>query len=420
MHQWQSKLALILIYIVFAVLLNSVGTVILQVINNFGVSKAQASVLEGFKDLPIAFVSFLVASWLPKLGYRKAMQIALGLVAMVCVVMPLVPSFAMTKLLFFTVGVSFALVKVSVYSTVGLLTESPKQHASLLNTIEGFFMVGVLSGYWIFGFFIDSANPQSTAWFDVYWLLAGICVGAIGLLAATHFPSSEGNNEQSNTPLSGKQAYGDMFRLALRPLVLVFIIAAFFYVLVEQGIGTWLPTFNQEILKLPTALSIQMASVFAAALAAGRLLAGQVLQRVHWLPFLMACSVGMAALILVSLPLAQQAASQTASISSWQDVPLAGWLFPLIGLFMAPIYPAINSVVLSALPQQKHASMTGLIVVFSALGGTSGSLVTGLLFGYFADERAFYFVLVPLAVLLVAFWQLNKFSKQAKPITMSE
>jgi fucose permease len=192
---------------------------------------------------------------------------------------------------------------------------------------------------------------------------------------------------------------------------LVFIIAAFFYVLVEQGIGTWLPTFNQEILKLPTALSIQMASVFAAALAVGRLLAGQVLQRVHWLPFLVVCSLGMALLILVSLPMAQQAASQTQVISGWQDVPLAGWLFPLIGLFMAPIYPAINSVVLSALPKQQHASMTGLIVVFSALGGTSGSLLTGLLFGYFADERAFYFVLVPLAVLLAAFWQLNRFAK---------
>lgn len=409
MHHWKSKLALILIYIVFAVLLNSVGTVILQVINNFGVSKAQASVLEGFKDLPIAFVSFLVASWLPKLGYRKAMQIALGLVAIVCVAMPLVPSFAMTKLLFFTVGVSFALVKVSVYSSVGLLTESPKQHASLLNTIEGFFMVGVLSGYWIFGFFIDSDQPQSTAWFNVYWLLAGVCVAAIALLAATHFPAS--HDESEPTVITGRQAYVDMFRLALRPLVLVFIIAAFFYVLVEQGIGTWLPTFNQEILKLPTALSIQMASVFAAALAVGRLLAGQVLQRVHWLPFLVVCSLGMALLILVSLPMAQQAASQTQVISGWQDVPLAGWLFPLIGLFMAPIYPAINSVVLSALPKQQHASMTGLIVVFSALGGTSGSLLTGLLFGYFADERAFYFVLVPLAVLLAAFWQLNRFAK---------
>ena len=57
---------LFLIYFTFAILLNSVGTVILQVINNYGVSKSAASVLEGFKDLPIAVVSFLVASFLPR------------------------------------------------------------------------------------------------------------------------------------------------------------------------------------------------------------------------------------------------------------------------------------------------------------------------------------------------------------------
>src|SRR3954463_3540598 len=92
--------ALFLIYFVFAILLNSVGTVILQVIGNYGVSKASASVLEGFKDLPIAIVSFLLASFLPRLGYRNAMLVALAIVGGACVAMPLVPSFLTTKLLF--------------------------------------------------------------------------------------------------------------------------------------------------------------------------------------------------------------------------------------------------------------------------------------------------------------------------------
>ncbi|WP_238531697.1 hypothetical protein [Nitritalea halalkaliphila] len=55
------RAALIVNYMVFAVLLNSVGAVILQVQRSFDVSKADASVLEGFKDLPIAIFSFLVA-----------------------------------------------------------------------------------------------------------------------------------------------------------------------------------------------------------------------------------------------------------------------------------------------------------------------------------------------------------------------
>ena len=69
------KLSLFLNYFVFAILLNSVGIVILKSLNNYGVDEASASVLEAFKDLPIAIVSFIVASFLPRLGYKKAMLI---------------------------------------------------------------------------------------------------------------------------------------------------------------------------------------------------------------------------------------------------------------------------------------------------------------------------------------------------------
>ena len=75
---------------------------------------------------------------------------------------------------------------------------------------------------------------------------------------------------------------------------------------------------------------------------------------------------------------------------------------------MAPIYPTINSVVLSALPKARHAAMTGLIVVFSALGGTTGSFITGQLFAHFDGSRAFYLLLLPMAVLLLSLTLLNR------------
>ena len=59
MQNWRIKLSLFLNYFVFAILLNSVGTVILQVQNNYGITQGSASVLEAFKDLSIAIVSFL-------------------------------------------------------------------------------------------------------------------------------------------------------------------------------------------------------------------------------------------------------------------------------------------------------------------------------------------------------------------------
>src|SRR3546814_6385438 len=69
----------------------------------------------------------------------------------------------------------------------------------------------------------------------------------------------------------------------------------------------------------------------------------------------------MATLVVVTRPLAQ--GIEPGSVTGWRTVPVAAFVFPLIGLFMAPIYPAIVSVVLSALPRPQHAAMTGLIVV---------------------------------------------------------
>ncbi len=395
MKNQRLMLALFLIYFVFAILLNSVGTVILQVIGNYGVSKSGASVLEGFKDLPIAAVSFLVASFLPRIGYKNAILAALALVTCACIAMPLLPSFWTTKLLFLCVGVAFALVKVSVYSTLGLVATDRRHHASIMNTVEGVFMVGVLSAAWIFGYFIEP-DPKSHSWLQVYWVLAALCALTFALVLSTPF------DERAAQLPAGRSRWEDfiaMLQLFFKPLVCVFVLTAFLYVLIEQSVGTWLPTFNNEILKLPLAMSVQVGSIFAACLAIGRLSAGVILRRVSWYPVLNACVIGMAAMVLLVLPLTRNIVADPNV--SWGSAPVATFLFPLIGLFMAPIYPGINSVMLSSLPKNQHSAMTGLLVIFSALGGTSGSMVTGYVFGKAGGHNAFYLTLVPITLVLV-------------------
>jgi len=396
MNRFRMIAALALIYMVFAILLNSVGTVILQTIYTFGIDKPQASLLELFKDLPIAVTSFLVASFLPLLGYRRAMMIALAIVGCACALMPLYPSFHTTELLFTCVGVAFALTKVSVYSSIGLLTRDRAEHGRLTNTIEGLFMLGVLLSGWIFSAFIDHAHPEDPSWFRVYWLLAAICVLVFVLLAGTRLDESAAHGSGSAS-LGGSAVA--MFKLMLRPLVNVFLLSAFLYVLIEQSFGTWLPTFNNEILHLPNAMSIQLASILAGATALGRIAAGQVLRRMPWHTLLNLCVVGMGVLVLLVLPLAQHTVPRPGV--GWFNAPPAAYLLPLIGLLMAPIYPVINSVALSSLPKPLHAAMTGLIVIFSALGGTLGSRITAVVFASFGGIHAFYFSLVPMCLVLV-------------------
>src|SRR3546814_9070969 len=80
--------------------------------------------------------------------------------------------------------------------------------------------------------------------------------------------------------------------------------------------------------------------------------AGAVMARFDWYPVLNACLVILAALIILVLPLADGLVP--GAIHGWGDAPAAAFLFPLIGVVLAPVYPTIISVMLSAMPHRQH------------------------------------------------------------------
>lgn len=408
MKNWQIKFSLFINYFVFAILLNSVGTVILQVQNNFGIDEVNASTLEAFKDLSIAIMSFLAALYIRKLGYKKAMLVALGAVTLGCLIMPLVPNFATTKVLFAIVGCSFALVKMSIFGTIGLVTTDEKSHISLMSFIESTFMVGVLTGYFVFSAFMDSNNPASLSWLQVYYWLSGFSLLAFLLLLSAPLDESSALSESNTNSIFDELR--QIFALLASPLVLVFIACAFFYVLLEQSIMSWLPTFNQKVLALPLALSVQMSSILAGSTALGRFLAGVVFKYVNWFVALITC-LGLAiVLVFLAMPLATQA--QGTQVTGWGDAPLAAFVFPLIGLLLAPIYPTLNSLILSQLSIAKHSFMSSLIIIFSALGGSTGSLIMGFIFQHFGGQSAFYFSLLPLTILIICLTMFKRLQKK--------
>lgn len=397
------KISIFLNYFLFAILLNSVGTVILQVQHYFSITESSASVLEAFKDISIAVTSFLVASFITKIGYKKSMLLALAMVAAGCFIIPLVKSFVAVKILFAITGAGFGLTKVSVFGTIGLITKNNKEHISLMNFIESFFMIGVLSGYFIFSRFIDDTNLFSDKWFNVYYVLGCLSGIAFLLLLTSPLDETEAHGKDKTEESIG---FASMLALIIQPLVISFIVCAFLYVLIEQSIMSWLPTFNNKVLHLSSSISVVMASILAASTALGRFLAGIVLKKLNWYVVLISCLAASAALVLVALPLAKESAGSSFIVVF--GLPVAAYIIPLIGLFLAPIYPAINSIILASLPKSKHGSMSGLIVVFSALGGTLGSIITGYIFQHYGGQTAFYFSLIPLALLTISLYIYKK------------
>lgn len=398
-QSFKIKASLFINYFVFAILLNSVGIVILKAQKIYGVDEVEASVLELFKDMPIAIVSFFVASFLPRIGYKKAMLIALGIVTFACIGMYVGNSFLASKLLFMCVGIAFALIKVSVYSTIGLVTNNQNEHNSLMSSIEGFFMVGITFAYFLFPFFNTESNPNG--WVNVYLLIAVLTTLSFLFLWFADF------DEDIEIPGGNlSEDFMSMIGLMSKLLVVVFVISAFLFVMIEQGIMTWLPTFNNRVLDIPENLAIIMTSILFISAAVGRLLAGQLVKKISWFYLLTGCIVIVILILLLVLPKA--ISSRITGVTSLLDIPLYGYAFPLVGLFLAPIYPLINSVVLSALPKRLHSPMSGLIIIFSALGGTIGSRIIGYLFKNVGAENAFTYIIFPLVLLFISMFILYR------------
>jgi len=398
------KFSLYLNYFVFAILLNSVGIVILKSQQVYGVDEVTASLLELFKDMPIAIVSFFVASFLPRIGYKKAMLAGLAIVTIACISMYYGNSFWSAKMLFAAVGVSFALIKVSVYSAIGLVTNNQQEHNSLMSSIEGVFMFGIALAYFLFPAFNNESDPDS--WLNVYWLLAGISLLSFLFLFFAKF--DEGEEIPGANLLDD---FSQMFRLMAKLLVVVFVISAFLFVMIEQGIMTWLPTFNQRVLNLPDNIAIMMSSILAISLGVGRIIAGVLSKRFPWILVLSVCILCAMAIVVFILPKAVNA--EVGTVSTFSDIPLIGFAFPLVGLFIAPIYPLLNSVVLSALPKKLHSPMSGLIIIFSAIGGTLGSRLIGYLFQNVGAGSAFFYTLIPMGILLITLFILKRLTDKA-------
>lgn len=404
--------ALCLSYALLGLLMNSVGTVILQSIAHYGVAKPRAATLEACKDLSVVVASFLFATALPRFGFRRAQVIVMVLIALGAVAISVANSFVAMQLFFVLVGLCFGTAKVATYASIGLLRPNREAHASLTVLIEGVFMIGILAGIWLFGWFIGR-DTSGHGWLGVYRVIAGLAAATALLWMVTDLEEGAARIG-TDAEVPGRRA---MLALLALPATIAFLAAIFLYVLVEQSIGTWLPTFNNQVLHLPSAMSVQASSIFIAALAVGRLGASGLVARLGWFRLLLGCLAAMAALVLLTLP-STRGITPRADIG-WLTAPAAAYIFPLIGVVMAPIYPIVSSVVLSALPRERHAAMVGLMVIFSALGGTIGSLITGLVFDRFSGQVAFYLVLLPIALVAVALVRLERLTRSVASLTMS-
>ncbi|CAI8883455.1 MFS transporter [Chryseobacterium sp. IT-36CA2] len=353
------SLPLKLTFLIFSMVLNCMGLVILQ-LSEEKITYGELGLLESFKDLPIAFISFFAVSFINKTGPKKALILALTIVGLCSCILPFVEVFWFYKLWFAIIGACFAIGKICVFGIIRNNISDEKSLAKTMNNVEASFMIGIFVVNTGFGWVISS--QYSEFWKFGFLLIALLSVFTIFLLSKIEIVESKPmENKSILTELSGFTT----------PAVALFLGVVFFIVFVEQGFNSWLPSFYKNHLKVNSFFALQATSFLSLFSYAGRTATANIIKRFALPKYYITC-MALIITLLVTIVGIQYFESE--------DSRMLLFLFPVIGLFLSPLYPVINSRMIAQVDKDKINLFTSLIVIFSSLGSSVSSIIMAVLF----------------------------------------
>lgn len=382
------SLPLRLTFFIFSMVLNCMGIVILQLSQeNIGYDKL--GFLEAFKDLPIAFISLFAVNFISKVGAKKSLILALSIVGICSFILPFVEVFWFYKLWFAIIGTCFAIGKICVYGIIRNNITIEKSLAKTMNNVEASFMIGIFMVNVGFGWLI--ASEYSEYWKFGFMFISIVSLVTIYLLSRITIIEADKNLE--NNIFSSLISFR-------KTSVILFFFVIFFIVLTEQSFNSWLPTYYRNHLKVNSFFAIQASSMLAMFSYIGRIITANVIQRFSLVKYFTFCLVCIMFLLSIIFGI-QYFGSDQSEISLY--------LFPIIGLFLSPLYPLINSKMISQIESQKINTFTSLIVIFSSLGSSVSSITMSLLF---ENQILTFYSLYILGAVLIIFCLSTFYFKQ--------
>lgn len=354
------SLPLKLTFLIFSMVLNCMGIVILQ-LSEAKITYDKLGFLESFKDLPIAFISLFAVNFISKTGTKKSLILALTIVGICSLILPFVEVFWFYKVWFAIIGACFAIGKICVFGIIRNNISDEKSLAKTMNSVEASFMIGIFVVNIGFGWVISSQ-------FSEFWKFGFISISvlsAITIFLFSKLPVSEPEN------MKNENIFKEVAGIA-NPLLIMFLAVVFSIVFVEQSFNSWLPSFYKNHLKVNSFFALQASSFLALFSYVGRTVTANVIQRFSLSKYYVLCLSSIVAVLLIIIGI---------QFSGWEDSKILLFLFPVIGLFLSPLYPVINSKMIATIDKSKANVLTSLIVIFSSLGSSVSSIIMSVLFG---------------------------------------
>ena len=368
MIQKYSRIALPLkiSFLIFSMVLNCMGIIILQ-LSEENISYTNLGFLEAFKDLPIAIVSLFAATFINRFGSKISLIFSLSTVAVCSLLLPFVGGFWFFKLWFAIIGISFSVAKISVYGILRntILEEIPL--AKVMSSVEASFMIGIFVVNIGFGWLISS--EYSDYWKFGFWIIALLAVINILLLLNAQI----GKDADSSKLFSFREVSGFFSKKYFLFFLIIFAI-----VFIEQNFNSWLPSFYKKHLNVNSFFALQASAFLALFSYIGRIITSRIIQHFSLAKYFIGCTVAILGMLFLF---------QALVTNGYLQITL--YIFPLIGLFLSPLYPVISSQMITNIGKTEIHLFTSLIVIFSSLGSSVGSIIMSYVFefeygGYYA------------------------------------
>lgn len=374
------KALIFLMFAMFAMTTDSVGTVIPEIIREFELGLTAAGSFQYATMSGIGISAIALGFLADSIGRKRSILFGLLLFGASSALFAAGHDFLFFVSLLFLSGLGIGIFKAGALALIGDISRSTREHSTTMNLVEGFFGIGAIVGPALVARFLQ----VGMGWKWVYLIAAGLCGLLLVATLAARFPSP---SQLENKPVSPRETV----RMMGDPTAMFFASALTLYVGAEAAIYVWAPTYLASYSGANAWLAVYAVSAFFVLRAAGRFIGVWLLARLDWTLVLLCCTAAVAALFWFAILGGRE---------------IAIYALPATGLFMSVQYPTINSTGISCYERMRHGSIAGLLLFFTCLSAVLAPLAMALIGDHLGDSR--YSIAVGAvfasALVLLCFW----------------
>jgi MFS transporter, FHS family, L-fucose permease len=378
---------------------NITGAILPDVISSFSVNYTLAALLPFSIYFAYGIVSIPAGLVIERINNKKILIFSLAVCFLVSLAMLIFPNYATVLTALFICGAATAAIQVLLPPLIRRIggEENLTFNLTLVQIVfflaayfgpllYSVFVNGLYSGkepvFFVFHLF-ERIVSYPLRWISVYWIFLFLNLILLVWAIFIKYPHSSIDSKNENEGLA------NYLLLMKNKTVIMYFLAVFFYVGIEQGISNWMSKFLNYYHNLnPQTSGATAVSWFWGSYTIGSLIGLFFIKIIDVKKILLPCSVTALILFIIGL---------------FGNPLLASVMFPLSGLFLAPLWSITFSLGMNSLPDN-HGAFSGILSA-AIIGGALMPLLMGFI-GDIFGLRAGFFVLIPafIFVISISFW----------------